>query len=254
MARTALGRARVPTIGLVTSDQEVLTAVTSALEEEGHTVLTYTDGKSALTCFKTTPLSLAIFEIRAPRVDGGDLLRRLRQTNSTPVILLTSTNEEIDEIIGLRMGADDVIHKPFSRRVLVQRVDTLLRRNIEDTKTENYIIECGQLRIDTARHVCTWKDQAVCLTRAQISLLRAMSRRPGIVMSRGALIEAVYDKNARVNERAIDTLIKHLRKKFQIVDDSFDMIETINGIGYRLKEASILAIRASGSDRHVKGL
>jgi two-component system, OmpR family, response regulator ChvI len=236
MLRSTWGDGGMPTIGLVSSDHEALTAVTSALEQEGHTIVTYTDGKSALIGFKTTPLSLAIVELRAPRVDGCDVLRRLRQTHSTPVILLTSTNDETDEIIGLRMGADYVIHKPFSQRVLVQRVDTLLRRDIENIKTEKrVIIECGQLRIDSERHICTWNDRAVCLTRGQISVLQAMSRRPGIIMSRGALIEAVHDKKACVNERAIDALIKNLRKKFQIVDGSFDMIETIDGIGYRLK-------------------
>jgi two-component system, OmpR family, response regulator ChvI len=182
---------RMPTIGLVESDRDTLTSVSSALENEGHRVVPYTDGQSALGGFRTTRPHLAIVESRASGIDGLEVLRRLRQTSFIPVMLLAATADETDEIIGLRMGADDVIHRPFSHRVLVQRVETLLRREVGDTKLEDQtVIECGHLRIDMARHMCTWKDQSVALTRTQISVLQTMVRRPGIVMSRDTLLRA----------------------------------------------------------------
>jgi two-component system response regulator ChvI len=231
----------MPIISLVDSDPVALTSLSSALEENGHRVVIYTDGKSALNGFGIIQPTLVILETRAPGIDGMEVLRRLRQTSVVPVMLLTSKADESDQIVGFRMGADDIIQKPFSQRVLVQRVETLLKREVGKAETGNSsVIECGQLRIDMARHMCFWKGQPVSLTRTQISVLQMMARRPGIVMSRDTLMRAAYDEERCVNQRAIDTYIKHLRKKLKTVDCSFDMIETINGIGYRFRERGIV--------------
>jgi two-component system, OmpR family, response regulator ChvI len=231
----------MPIIGLVDSDHNTLTSLSSALEGKGHKVVIYTDGRSAVDRLRTIHPTLVVVEMRAPRVDGTEVLRRLRQRSAVPVILLTSQADETDQIVAFRMGADDIILKPFSERVLVQRVETLLKREIGNAKAESSsVIECGRLRIDSARHMSFWKDQPVSLTRAEISVLQMMARRPGIVMSRDTLMRAAYDKEPRVNHRAIDTHIKHLRKKFKAIDCSFDMIETINNIGYRFKECNFV--------------
>ena len=227
----------MPLIGLIENDPDTLTSVSSALEEEGYNVFIYTDGPSAISEFKIIRPHLAIVQSKAPRIDGPEILRCLRQTSLIPVMLLTSKLDEADEIIGLRMGADDVVHKPFSQRILVQRVETLLKRSHDNaTKDNPVLIECGGLCIDTERYICTWKGQTVSLTHTQTLMLRALARRPGIVMSRDTLIAAVYDLEEYVNERAVDCHIKHLRNRFKLIDSSFDLIETVGGLGYRLKE------------------
>jgi len=230
-------------IGLVDCDPNTLTSMSSALEREGYEVITYTDGHSAIGELKTILPDLVVLAMQMPGMDGMEILRRLHQTDRIPVILLASKRNEFDEVLGLRMGADDVIHKPFSPRVLVQRVKTVLKRVTEKSGTDqkegdaaNVIIECGQLRIDTAGYVCTWKNKPVSLTRTQLSVLQAMVSRPGVVRSRAALIAAAHHDPVFIDDRAIDTQIKYLRKKLKAVDDSFDMIEALNGIGYRFKE------------------
>ena len=231
----------MPTIALVDDDRNILTSVSIALEAEGYRIMTYTDGASALEGFKTSPPDLAILDIKMPRMDGMELLRRLRQKNDMPVIFLTSKDEEIDELFGLKMGADDFIRKPFSQRLLVERVKSVLRRAIPkdaaapkelDIKT----LERGQLRMDPERHTCTWKGDPVTLTVTEFLILQALAARSGVVKSRNALMDAAYDDQVYVDDRTIDSHIKRLRKKFKVVDDSFDMIETLYGVGYRFKE------------------
>jgi two-component system, OmpR family, response regulator ChvI len=226
-------------IGLVDGDGGTLTSLSFALEGEGYKVVAYTDGQSALGGFRTNPPDLAILEIQLPRMDGMEILRRLRQTCHIPVIFLTSKNDEINEILGLKMGADDVVHKPFSQRVLTQRVKTVLKRvtNKSGSDQKDIVIECGQLRIDPARHVCTWKNKPVPFTPTEFLMLQALVSRPGVLRSRDALMDAVHDEPVSLDERAIDVHIKRMRKKLKAVDDSFDMIETLYGIGYRFKEA-----------------
>jgi two-component system, OmpR family, response regulator ChvI len=246
-----LGERGMPTIGLVNGDRVTLTSLSSALEENGHKVVTYIDGQSALNELSIIQARLVILETRPPRIDGMEILRRIRQTSVVPVMLLTSTADETDQIIGFRMGADDIIHKPFSARVLVQRVETLLKRGIGNAKTEgSSVIERGPLCIDMARHTCFWNGQRVSLTRSQISVLELMARRPGIVMTRDSLMRRAYHEEPRVNERAIDTYIKHLRKSFKAIDCSFHMIETVNGVGYRLKECNFATLPGEGDDRY----
>jgi len=232
----------MPTIALVDDDRNILTSVSIALEGEGYRVQTYTDGASALDGLKTNPPDLAIFDIKMPRMDGMELLRRLRQKSDLPVIFLTSKDEEIDELFGLKMGADDFIHKPFSQRLLVERVKAILRRAnpkeaASQKESEARILDRGLLRMDPERHTCTWKGEPVTLTVTEFLILQALAHRPGVVKSRNALMDAAYDDQVYVDDRTIDSHIKRLRKKFKVVDDDFDSIETLYGVGYRYKEA-----------------
>ena len=232
----------MPTIALVDDDRNILTSVSIALEAEGYRIMTYTDGASALDGFKTSPPDLAILDIKMPRMDGMEMLRRLRQKSDMPVIFLTSKDEEIDELFGLKMGADDFIRKPFSQRLLVERVKAVMRRitakeggNTKEADAK--VLERGLLRMDPERHICTWKTEAVTLTVTEFLILQALASRPGVVKSRNALMDAAYDDQVYVDDRTIDSHIKRLRKKFKAVDDAFDMIETLYGVGYRFKEA-----------------
>ncbi len=217
----------MPTIALVDDDRNILASVSIALEAEGYRTMTYTDGVSALDGFKTSPPDLAILDIKMPRMDGMELLRRLRQKSDMPVIFLTSKEEEIDELFGLKMGADDFIRKPFSQRLLVERVKTLLRRSTSKDganpkEAGPKVLERGQLRMDPERHICTWKSEAVTLTVTEFLILQALASRPGVVKSRDALMDAAYDDQVYVDDRTVDSHVKRLRKKFKSVDEAFD--------------------------------
>ncbi len=243
----------MPTIALVDDDRNILTSVSIALEAEGYKVETYTDGASALDGLLARPPQLAIFDIKMPRMDGMELLRRLRQKSDIPVIFLTSKDEEIDELFGLKMGADDFITKPFSQRLLVERVRAVLRRASSREAaaaaggaapkpgTAQQLarsLERGQLVMDQERHTCTWKGEPVTLTVTEFLILHSLAQRPGVVKSRDALMDAAYDEQVYVDDRTIDSHIKRLRKKFKMVDTDFDMIETLYGVGYRFREAA----------------
>ncbi|OCO99602.1 MULTISPECIES: two-component system response regulator ChvI [unclassified Ensifer] len=239
------------TIALVDDDRNILTSVSIALEAEGYKVETYTDGASALEGLLARPPQLAIFDIKMPRMDGMELLRRLRQKSDLPVIFLTSKDEEIDELFGLKMGADDFITKPFSQRLLVERVKAILRRAAnreaaaanpttaaKASDAPSRSLERGQLVMDQERHTCTWKSEAVTLTVTEFLILHSLAQRPGVVKSRDALMDAAYDEQVYVDDRTIDSHIKRLRKKFKMVDNDFDMIETLYGVGYRFRETA----------------
>jgi two-component system response regulator ChvI len=232
----------MPTIALVDDDRNILTSVSIALESEGYRVQTYTDGASALDGLKASPPDLAIFDIKMPRMDGMELLRRLRQKSELPVIFLTSKDDEIDELFGLKMGADDFIRKPFSQRLLVERVKAVLRRAIPKGEgapkptDAARLLDRGHLSMDQERHTCTWKGEPVTLTVTEFLILYSLAQRPGVVKSRNALMDAAYDDQVYVDDRTIDSHIKRLRKKFKAVDDDFEMIETLYGVGYRFKE------------------
>ncbi|MEP1089835.1 MAG: response regulator transcription factor [Rhizobiaceae bacterium] len=231
------------TIALVDDDRNILTSVSIALESEGYRVETYTDGASALDGLTAKRPDLAVFDIKMPRMDGMELLRRLRQKSDLPVIFLTSKDDEIDELFGLKMGADDFITKPFSQRLLVERVKAVLRRSAariegaarEETAGTN-MLERGHLTMDQERHISQWKGKSVTLTVTEFLILFALAQRPGVVKSRDSLMDAAYDDQVYVDDRTIDSHIKRLRKKFKQVDDDFDMIETLYGVGYRFKE------------------
>ena len=229
-------------IALVDDDRNILTSVAMTLEAEGFEVETYSDGQSALDAFLRRMPDLAVLDIKMPRMDGMDLLQRLRQKSTLPVIFLTSKDDEIDEVLGLRMGADDYVTKPFSQRLLVERIRALLRRNEAiatgevATSEENKVIERGHLRMDPLRHAVLWKGRDVALTVTEFMLLQALALRPGFVKSRDQLMDVAYDDQVYVDDRTIDSHIKRLRKKMRAVDDTFNAIETLYGIGYRYNE------------------
>jgi len=232
---------KMPTIALVDDDRNILTSVGMTMEAEGYTVQKYNDGQAALQGLQDNPPDVAIFDIKMPRMDGMELLRRIRQKTDLPVIFLTSKDDEIDELFGLKMGADDFIKKPFSQRLLVERVKAVLRRagardgTVVQTEATK-VIERGKLAMDPDRHSCTWDGKPVTLTVTEFLILQSLAQRPGIVKSRDALMDAAYDDQVYVDDRTIDSHIKRLRKKFNQVDESFDAIETLYGVGYRFKE------------------
>jgi len=232
-------------IALVDDDKNILASVSMLLEQEGYHVRTFTDGAAALTALSTTPPDLAILDIKMPRMDGLELLRRLRQAQDLPVIFLTSKDEEIDELMGLNAGADDYIRKPFSQRLLLERVRAVLRRAEGKTQppaapgneaAKKEALVRGKLALDPQRHECTWDGKPVRLTVTEFLILQALAQRPGFVKSRDSLMDAAYDDQVYVDDRTIDSHIKRLRKKFKAVADDFDAIETLYGVGYRYRE------------------
>jgi two-component system, OmpR family, response regulator ChvI len=233
----------MPIIALVDDDHNILTSVSIALEAEGYRIMTYSDGASALEGFKTNAPDLAILDIKMPRMDGMELLQRLRHKSDIliPVIFLTSKEEEVDEVLALKVGADDFIRKPFSQRLLLERVKVLLRRATPKDSSgskmpvEN-VVDRGELHVDTERHTCTWMGKSVALTVTEFLLLQLLASRPGVVKSRNALMDAAYGDDIHVEDRTIDSHIKRVRQKFRIVDGSFDMIDTLYGVGYRFRE------------------
>jgi len=230
------------TIALVDDDKNILASVTMLLEQEGYHVRSFADGASALTALTATPPDLAILDIKMPRMDGLELLRRLRQNADLPVIFLTSKDEEIDELMGLNAGADDYIRKPFSQRLLLERVRAVLRRadpqrGAAGADGKKDALVRGKLALDPQRHECTWDNKPVRLTVTEFLILQALAQRPGFVKSRDSLMDAAYDDQVYVDDRTIDSHIKRLRKKFKHVDDDFEAIETLYGVGYRYREA-----------------
>lgn len=227
-----------PTIALVDDDQNILTSLSAALEDEGYTVDVYGDGMDALDGMSRKPVDLAILDIKMPRMNGMELLGNLRRKNDLPVIFLTSKDDEVDEVMGLRMGADDYIKKPFSQRLLFERIKALLRRRelAGKDQTEVDILRQGDLILDRTRHLCTWKETEVNLTVTEFLLVEALARRPGHVKNRDQLIDSAYGENIYVDDRTIDSHVKRLRRKFKSVDDDFAEIETLYGVGYRYRE------------------
>ncbi len=227
------------TIALVDDDRNILTSVAMALEAEGFKVRTYTDGADALRGLTAQPVDLAVLDIKMPRMDGMELLQRLRKQSAIPVIFLTSKDDEIDELLGLRMGADDYIKKPFSQKLLIERIRTLIRRleaNVVSDQPGSDALVRGQMVMDPARHICTWKGKKVDLTVTEFLLLKALAQRPGHVKNRDQLIDAAYGEAIYVDDRTIDSHIKRLRKKFRDVDEEFSQIETLYGVGYRYSD------------------
>ena len=227
-------------IALVDDDKNILQSLSVALEAEGFAVRTYNDGAEALKAMTAQPVDLAILDIKMPRMDGMELLASLRKQSAMPVIFLTSKDDEVDEVLGLRMGADDYIKKPFSQRLLVERIRALLRRGEiarggADAQAEP-VIQRGDLTLDPGRHQCTWKTQDVDLTVTEFLILKSLAVRPGHVKSRDQLMDSAYGEHIYVDDRTIDSHIKRLRKKFKVVDTDFAQIETLYGVGYRYRD------------------
>ena len=220
-------------IALVDDDRNILTSVSITLESEGFTVETYNDGQAALDAFNRSLPDLGVFDIKMPRLDGLDLLQRVRQKSNMPVIFLPSKDDEIDEIFGLRMGADDYVTKPFSQRLLLERIRALLRRkeaiegNVVADSDDTKVLVRGNLTMDPLRHLVTWKQQDVTLTVTEFLLLQSLVQRPGFVKSRDQLMEVAYQEQIYVDDRTIDSHIKRLRKKMRSVDDNFSAIEIL---------------------------
>jgi len=226
-------------IALVDDDRAVLTAMALALRKEGLEVETFTDARLALDAFRKRGPDLAILDVRMPRMDGLEMLRQLRRFSTMPVIFLTSRDEELDEVLGLRLGADDYLRKPFSPRLLVERIRAHLRRQAMSAAVPAASaqttppIERGPLRMDPNRHAVAWFGAPVVLTVTEFLLLQSLAQRPGFVKTRDQLMDVAYDEDTYVDDRTIDSHIKRLRKKFRAVDPDFAAIETLYGIGYR---------------------
>ena len=234
-----MSKSEISLIALVDDDRNIVSSVSLALESEGYRVNSYLDGVEALSGLKNMPADLAVIDIKMPRMDGMELLAKLREYSSMPVIFLTSKDDELDEMLGLRMGADDYIKKPFSQKLLIERIRALLRRSSIDRGNkieESDLRSRGNLILDNSRHQCTWKGEPVDLTVTEFLLIGSLASRPGFVKNRDQLMDAAYGENIYVDDRTIDSHIKRLRKKFKSVDPGFSNIETLYGVGYRYSE------------------
>lgn len=230
-------------IACVDDDKNILTSVSIALQAEGYLTRLYSDGEAALKAIIENPPDLAVIDIKMPRMDGLELLRKIRESSAVPVIFLTSKDEELDEALGLAMGADDYITKPFSQRLLIARIKAILRRTEHiNTLKNNDIAEVsepmrrGSLEMDPDRHMVSWKGKNVTLTVTEFMVLEALAQRPGVVKSRNQLMDAAYQDDVYVDDRTIDSHIKRLRRKFKEVDLDFTAIDTLYGAGYRFSE------------------
>ena len=234
-----MSKSEISLIALVDDDRNIVSSVSLALEAEGYRVNSYLDGVEALSGLKNMPADLAVIDIKMPRMDGMELLAKLREYTSMPVIFLTSKDDELDEMLGLRMGADDYIKKPFSQKLLIERIRALLRRSSIERGNkidESDLIIRGNLILDNSRHQCTWQGKPVDLTVTEFLLIGSLASRPGFVKNRDQLMDAAYGENIYVDDRTIDSHIKRLRKKFKSVDPRFSNIETLYGVGYRYSE------------------
>jgi two-component system response regulator ChvI len=230
-------------IALVDDDRNILTSVSIALQSEGFITRVYTDGATALRAFSENPADLGVFDIKMPQMDGMELLRRLRELSPMPVIFLTSKDDELDEALGLAMGADDYIAKPFSQRLLIARIRAILRRqelakseSTQPAAPEPEQLVRGRLTMDPARHKVKWDGKDVTLTVTEFLILEALAQRPGVVKNRNQLLDVAYQEDVYVDDRTIDSHIKRIRRKFRAVDAEFDAIETLYGVGYRFEE------------------
>ena len=226
------------TIALVDDDRNLLTSISIALEREGFKVQTYIDGETALIGLSRNPPDLAVVDIKMPRMDGEELLKKLRKKMSIPIIFLTSKDEEVDELLGLKLGADDFVKKSggFSIKVLVERIRVQLRKktdtSLDDTKN---IISHGRLKLDSSQLECEWDGKALPdkLTTTEFLIVKELAKRPGVIKERAHLMDIAYKENTEIEDRTIDSHVKRIRKKFKKVDEKFSAIETRYGSGYR---------------------
>ncbi|HEX5237182.1 MAG TPA: response regulator transcription factor [Sphingomicrobium sp.] len=231
-------------IALVDDDRNILTSVSIAIQSEGFISRVYSDPTVALKAIAENPPDLAVLDIKMPQMDGMELLRRIREFSSLPVIFLTSKDDELDEALGLAMGADDYISKPFSQRLLIARIRAILRRQelergeatADGAEPELPPLERGRLLMDGARHKVKWDGKGVTLTVTEFLILEALAQRPGVVKSRNQLLDVAYSDDIYVDDRTIDSHIKRIRRKFRSVDPEFDAVETLYGVGYRFDE------------------
>ena len=222
---------------LVDDDSNILASVSVALRAEGWDVETYPDGEKGLIALQRNSPDIAVLDIKMPRLDGMELLKKLRISSDVPVIFLTSKDDELDEAIGLRMGADDYITKPFSQKLLIERIRAVLRRSsLKNSSEPNKMIQRNELSLDPDRHLCLWKGMEVRLTVTEFLILHSLVFRPGLVKNRDQLIDIAYGETIYVDDRTIDSHIKRMRRKFRLFDKEFDRIETLYGVGYRYRD------------------
>jgi two-component system response regulator ChvI len=225
------------TIALVDDDRNILTSISMALENEGFKVQTYIDAENALVGISRNPPDLAVIDIKMPRMDGEELLRRLRKKTTIPILFLTSKDEEVDELLGLKLGADDFIKKSggFSIKVLIERIRVQLRKKATNIDESKNIIKHGKLVLDSSQLECEWNGKFLPekLTTTEFLIVKELAKRPGIIKERAQLMDIAYKDNNDIEDRTIDSHVKRIRKKFKKVDQSFSAIETRYGSGYR---------------------
>ena len=227
----------------IDDDKNILTSVSMLLETEGYKVKTFSDGESGLKAILENDPDIAVVDIKMPRLDGIELLKKLRKTSNIPVIFLTSKDTEIDELLGLKIGADDYITKPFSQRILIERIRILIKKNElknikkkDKTDDKNYI-RTGKIFLDTEKYMCKWKNKIVNLTVTEFLLIKSLVENIGVVKSRDQLIFSAFgDDKENIDDRSIDHHFKRIRKKFKIVDNNFNSVVTIYGGGYKFSE------------------
>ena len=225
-------------ICLIDDDQNILASLSLALKSEKFEVETYSDGIAGLEALKDNNFDIAILDIKMPKLDGMEVLKKLRESNDVPVIFLTSKDDEIDEAIGLRMGADDYITKPFSQKLLIERIRAVLRRSsYKNNDLSDKLIQRNNLSLDPDRHLCKWKGEEIRLTVTEFLILYSLAQRPGLVKNRDQLIDTAYGETIYVDDRTIDSHIKRMRRKFRVYDKDFDHIETLYGVGYRYRDS-----------------
>ena len=227
-------------ICLIDDDQNILASLSLALKSEKFNVETYSDGIAGLEALKNNNFDIAILDIKMPRLDGLEVLQKLRNSSDIPVIFLTSKDDEIDQLLGLKMGADDYITKPFSQKLLIERVKVILKRTSSSSKenqvNSDFLIERGNLLLNMDRHECHWKEERIKLTVTEFLLLESLVNRPGYVKNRDQLMSAAYSDDLYVDDRTIDSHIKRIRRKFKAIDKDFNSIETLYGVGYRFNQ------------------
>ena len=222
---------------LIDDDSNILMSVSLSLRAEGWEVESFTDSEKGLIALQRNKPDIAILDIKMPRLDGMQVLQQLRNFSDLPVIFLTSKDDELDEAIGLRMGADDYITKPFSQKLLIERIRAVLRRgSLKDSNQSNQLIKRGNLSLDPDRHLCKWKEDEIRLTVTEFLILHSLALRPGLVKNRDQLIDIAYGETIYVDDRTIDSHIKRMRRKFRVIDKEFDSIETLYGVGYRYRD------------------
>ena len=225
------------TIALIDDDRNILTSLSIALEKEGFKIQTYLDGESALIGLARTPPDLAVIDIKMPKMDGEELLKRIRKKMSIPIIFLTSKDEEVDELLGLKLGADDFIKKSggFSTKVLIERIRVQLRKKNTTTEDSKNLIAHGKLKLDPNQLECEWNGQSLPekLTTTEFLIVKELAKRPGVIKERAHLMDIAYKENTEIEDRTIDSHVKRIRKKFKKVDEKFSAIETRYGSGYR---------------------
>jgi two-component system response regulator ChvI len=223
---------------LIDDDNNILTSVSVALNAEGWVVETYNDSEQGLIALQRNTPDIAILDIKMPKLDGMEVLKKLREANDVPVIFLTSKDDEIDEAIGLRMGADDYITKPFSQKLLIERIRAVLRRSsYKNNDVSDKLIQRNNLSLDPDRHLCKWKGEEIRLTVTEFLILYSLAQRPGLVKNRDQLIDTAYGETIYVDDRTIDSHIRRMRRKFRVYDKDFDHIETLYGVGYRYRDS-----------------